>query len=259
MTPISAVIISRNEEKNIARCIKSLYGIADEIIVVDSESSDSTADICREMGCRVVSRPFSGFGAQRQFATSLARHRYILSIDADEVLSPALRNSLLKLKEKGLDHRVYRFSRMNFYCERPILHCGWYPDPQIRLFDKSYATWDLRDVFEKVIFPNSLQPFDVEGDILHYRCATSNEYHQKVISHALIGANVIAANNSSVGPLTPMLKGLKSWLHYYIGKAGILDGAEGRAICHEEYLATKKAYQTARQIIKERNRKNGQN
>ena len=252
MTPISAVIISRNEEKNIARCIKSLEGIADEIIVVDSESTDKTAEICQSMGCRVVSRPFSGFGAQRQFATSLATNRYILSIDADEVLSPALRNSLINLKEKGLDHRVYRFSRMNFYCERPILHCGWYPDPQIRLFDKSYATWDLRDVFEKVIFPDSLQPRDVEGDILHYRCITSDEYHEKMMSHALIGANVIAATNSSVGLLTPTIKGLKSWLHYYIGKGGILDGAEGRAICREEYLATKKAYKTARQIIKDR-------
>ena len=134
MTPISAVLISRNEEHRIKQCLKSLEDIADEIIVVDSFSTDKTPQICEEAGCKVVQRQFPGYGAQRQYATSLAKHRYVLSIDADEVLSPALRTSLINLKNEGLTHRVYEFTRMNFYCEEPIRHCGWYPDFQIRLF-----------------------------------------------------------------------------------------------------------------------------
>ena len=116
MTQISALIISRNEEHKIKQCLDSLEGIADEIIVVDSYSTDNTVKICEEAGCKVVQRAFPGYGAQRQYATSLATHRYILSIDADEVLSPALRTSLKKLKNEGLTHRVYSFTRMNFYC-----------------------------------------------------------------------------------------------------------------------------------------------
>ncbi len=251
MTDISAIIISRNEELNIARCIASLDGIADEIIVVDSMSSDSTAQICREMGCKVVCREFTGFGAQRQFATSLASHRYVLSIDADEVLSPALQRSLRQLKSQGLTHRIYQFSRMNFYCGQPVKHCGWYPDLQIRLFDKSYAQWNLGDVFEKVVFPGTLRPEPVDGDILHYRCVTPKEYHDKVIDHARIGAKVLATTRRSVGPAVPVLKGLKSWFECYILRGGIFDGPEGRAISREEYLSTVTAYRLARKLLKD--------
>ena len=249
MTKISAVIISRNEERRIATCIRSLRDIADEIVVVDSLSTDRTAELCREMGCRVYQRPFPGYGAQRQFATSLTTHRYVLNIDADEELSPALRKSLIRMKEEGLTHRVYQFSRMNFYCNQPILHCGWYPDIQIRLFDKTYAKWNLGDVFEKVVFPGTLTPQTVDGDILHYRCATRDEYHRKVIGHALLGGRVLASTRSSVGPLTPYIKGVKSWIECFLLRGGILDGPEGRAISREEYLSTIKAYRVARKIL----------
>lgn len=249
MTPISAVIISRNEEHRIKQCLDSLEGIADEIIVVDSFSTDKTAQICEEAGCKVVQRKFPGYGAQRQYATSLAKHRYVLSIDADEVLSPALRTSLINLKNEGLTHRVYKFTRMNFYCEEPIRHCGWYPDFQIRLFDKRYATWDLSDVFEKVIFPGTLRPEPIDGDILHYRCRTADEYHRTVVSHAMIGGKVLATKRKSVGPLLPWLKGLKSFFECYILRAGFLDGSQGYAISREEYLSTYEAYKLARKLL----------
>lgn len=250
MTPISATIIARNEEQTIAHCLESLEGIADEIIVVvDDSSTDRTAEISRDFGCRVVIREFRGFGAQRQYATSLTTHRHILSIDADEVLSPYLRENLLKAKEEGLKHRVYRFSRMNFYCDFPVLHCGWYPDFQIRLFDKSYAQWNLGDVFEKVVFPGSLRPRLIEGDILHYRCATADEYHRKVMDHARIGARVIASTRNSVPAVLPLIKGIKSWMETFVFRGGFLDGKVGRAIAREEYHSTKAAYTEAKAIL----------
>ena len=165
MEKLTATIIALNEERRLAACLESLRGVADEVVVVDSYSTDHTVAICHDYGCRVTQRHFDGFGAQRQYATSLASHRYILSIDADEVLSPALCESIIRLKEQGFAHRVYAISRLNFYCGYPVKHCGWYPDLQIRLFDKRYANWNLHDVGEKVIFRDSVRPEPVDGDI----------------------------------------------------------------------------------------------
>lgn len=255
MTPISATIIARNEEQTIGHCLESLKGIAEEIIViVDASSTDRTAEIAEKYGCKVVVRPFRGFGAQRQFATSLTTNRYVLSIDADEAISPFLRENIIKQKAEGLKHRVYHFSRMNFYCNSPVLHCGWYPDFQIRLFDKSYAQWNLGDVFEKVIFPGSLRPMRIEGDILHYRCHTPEEYHSKVMGHAHIGARVIASTRTGVPAYLPVVKGIKSWFESYILRAGILDGSVGRAISREEYLSTRAAYSEARELLEKEER-----
>ena len=144
MSKISATIITFNEEKHIARCIESLRDIADEIIVVDSFSTDRTVEICETLGCKVTRRKMKGYGAQRQYATSLTCHNYVLSIDADEELSPALRATLIKLKHENFNHRGYSFARLNFYCGTPVKHCGWYPDIQVRLFDKRYANWNLQ-------------------------------------------------------------------------------------------------------------------
>ena len=113
MEKLTATIIALNEERRLAACLESLRGVADEVVVVDSYSTDHTVAICHDYGCRVTQRHFDGFGAQRQYATSLASHRYILSIDADEVLSPALRESIIRLKEQGFAHRVYAISRVS--------------------------------------------------------------------------------------------------------------------------------------------------
>ena len=250
MSKISATIITYNEEARIEACLKSLAGIADEIIVIDSFSTDATLEICRRHGCKITQRRFPGYGAQRQYATSLTTHSYVLSLDADEELSPALRTSLLALKQEGFTHRVYAFSRLNFYCGEPIRHCGWYPDVQIRLFDKRYANWNLRDVHERVIFPDTLRPEKVDGDILHYRCSTPDEYRRVQRRHAGIRARVIATQCDSVGSLTPFLKGLNAFLKCYIGEGGILDGHEGRAISCERFASTMTAYRLARRSLR---------
>lgn len=248
MGKISAAIIARNEEHRIEQCIRSLDGVADEIVVVDSFSTDRTVEICRELGCRVVQRRFTGFGAQRQYATSLTSHSYVLSLDADEVLSPALRESLMKLKEGRFDHRVYSFSRLNFYCGRPVKQCGWYPDRQIRLFNKSYANWNLRDVFEKVIFPETLRPQAVDGDILHYRCTTPEEYRRAQQHHAGISGHVLAVQHPRIRFYQPHLNAIKAFLSTYIAEGGITGGADARAICAERYRCVLMAWRLARRL-----------
>lgn len=243
---------SYNEEKRLGATLESLAGVADEIIVVDSFSTDRTLAICQEAGCRVTQRRFDGFGAQRQYATSLATHRFVLSVDADEVLSPALRDSIVRLKTAGFGHRVYSISRLNFYCGYPVKHCGWYPDRQIRLFDKRYANWNLSDVGEKVIFRDSVRPEPIDGDILHYRCETAAQYRDVMRRHAAIKARVLAATHDSIGTLSPALHGLRAWWTTFITGGGILDGEPGREIAAESYRSETLAWQAARRLLQKK-------
>lgn len=249
MASISATILTYNEEKRIGSCLESLRDIADEIIVIDSYSSDATAEICRSFGCKVTLRRLSGYGAQRQYATSLTSHSYVLSIDADEELSPALRASLMELKKNGFDHRVYAFSRLNFYCGEPIRHCGLYPDTQIRLFDKRYANWNLHDVLEKVIFRDTVRPQLVDGDILHYLCDTPDEFLATEKRHAAIRAKVLATRCDSINPVKPYIEGAKAFFDCFLSKGGIFDGRIGNAISRQRYHSTLLAYKAARRML----------
>lgn len=244
-TLITATILTHNEMRHIGECLDSLESIADEIIVVDSLSTDGTPDICRERGCKVYSRPMAGYGAQRQYATSLATHDYVLAIDADEVLSPRLRQSLKKLKREGFKHRGYSFARLNFYCGQPVRHCGWYPDTQVRLFDRRYANWNLHDVAEKVIFRDGVRPEPVEGDILHYRCDSPEEYSNTEHAHAAIRARVLAESEIPIPPGRPWLEGVRAYLGCLIGKGGIFDGRVGAAIARQHYRSAQLAYSAA--------------
>lgn len=255
MAKLSATVLTFNEAAHIEDCIRSLQGVADEIIVVDSFSTDGTPDICRRLGCKVTQRKMAGYGVQRQYATSLTSHDYVLALDADEVLSPSLHTNIVRLKEKGFEHRGYSFPRLNFYCGIPVKHCDWYPDIQVRLFDKRYANWNLHDVAERVIFRDNVRPKLLDGDILHYRCDTPGEYRATERKHAEYLAARIADENAPIGVLTPTLQGIKNFLSCFIGQGGILDGIAGRDICIERYRSARAAYRSARE--KQREKMNG--
>ncbi len=246
MPKISATILTYNEERRIEACLESLRGIADEIIIVDSFSTDTTLDICRRYGCRISQRKLTGFGAQRQYATSLTTHPYVLAIDADEVLSPTLRTSLLRLKEHDFAHRVYSISRLNFFCGYAVKHCGWYPDRQIRLFDKRYANWNLHDVHEKVIFRDSVAPEPLDGDLLHYRCDTLMEYSRKQMKLSEVKTNRLINQKENISIIQPAIKGLRAFIGTYFREGGILDGSVGFTISRQDYFKERNAYAHAR-------------
>ncbi len=252
MDKISATIITHNEERNIERCLNSLCDVADEIIIVDSESDDRTVEICRRYGCKITVRQFTGFGSQRQYATGLATHNYVLSIDADEVLSEEMRSDILRLKAEGFTHRVYGAEIINYFGGEAVRHSGWQPSHDIRLFNKRYANWDLRDLGERVTFSDSVTPELLDGCIHHYRCADKEELRYKSRRESAIRAKVIAAKQKRIISGTAYVKAMSAWLRCEVRQMAMLDGEKGRFIASQRYASTYNAYREARKIIKQR-------
>lgn len=246
---ISATIITHNEEANIERCLSSLLGVADEIIVVDSLSDDATVDICRRYGAKITERPFSGYGSQRQYAASLASRPYVLSIDADEVLSDTVRRNIMALKDIGFAHRMYRFRVVNHICGTAMTRSGMEPTWQIRLFDRRYADWDLLAVGERLTYPAGVQPCNIEGDIHHFRCSSFQELEYKEIRNARMRGRVMAAAGISASAPMRFLHAIKEYTRCMIAQGAIFDGTAGHAIARARFLATLEAYNNAHQII----------
>lgn len=253
MSRISATIITYNEQENIERCLCSLLGIVDEVIVVDSFSTDSTVEICERYGCHIARRRFDGYGTQRQYATSLATNPYVLSIDADEVLSEDLRNNLLELKAKGFEHRVYQVRMVNRYFGRDLRHGAEGNEHRIRLFNKRYAMWNAGNVAERVTIPGDVEPALLNGHIVHYRCATVNEFLEKEKRHAMLRATQLSDKYTSIGLLTPLRKAAGAYLSNFFGGNGFLDGRMRHQIAKGHAKASKAAWTEARRIIKTRN------
>ncbi len=251
MDHLSATIITRNEEKNIERCLQALNGVADEIIVVDSYSTDRTLDICRRYGCKITNREFQGFGSQRQYATGLTTNSYVLSIDADEVLDEEIRDFLIALKQRGFDHRVYTAKIQNYFCGSPLSHSGFKPSWKVRLFNKRYANWNLRDVSDRVSYPDSVTPFRLPGAIHHYRCDSLDEFNKKENRLASLEAKVIAAANPSLSVLTPRMKATWQYVRCHLYDSAWLDGQAGFTIARRRAKTTYEAYRMARHIIGE--------
>lgn len=249
MERITATIITRNEEQNIERCLNALSGVADEIIVVDSYSTDRTLEICRRYGCKITPREFTGFGSQRQYAAGLATNSFILSIDADEVLDEDLRAAIIKLKAEGMTHRVYSVEIKNYFCQRPLNHSGFEPHSQVRLFNKRYANWNLRDVSDKVTYPESVNPAPLAGCIHHYRCASRQEFNRKENRIAALQSKALAAANSSISPLTPLMRAAAQYFHCLSSHQAYLDGSTGLYIARRRAKTVYESWRMARTIL----------
>jgi len=226
---LSVVIITKNEERNIERCFKSIVDVADEIIVVDSISTDNTIALCEKYDVKVIQRKFDGYGSQKHFATEQAIFNYILSLDADEELTKELKESILIVKESP-EYDCYSFNRRNFYCNKPIRFCGWYPDKKIRLFDKRKVNWNNREVHETIEILDKKQVLHLKGNLNHYRCSSIEEHQEKEKKYASMNADILMKQRKSVSCVTPYLKGSFRFFKTYILKLGILDGYYGYMI-----------------------------
>ena len=189
-TQLSVVIITLNEEKNIGRCLASVIDVANEIIVVDSFSTDKTQEICQQYNVNFIQRKWEGFAQTKNFANQQAKYDYVLSLDADEALSLELSNAIKKEKEKGLNG-AYEFNRLSNYCGKWIYHCGWYPDKKIRLFPKQDTQWEGDFIHEILRIKEISVVSLLKGNMLHYSYYTIREHKEKTKQYANLGADKI--------------------------------------------------------------------
>lgn len=247
---LSVVIITYNEERNIERCLKSIMDLADEVIVVDSFSTDETITICKKYNVPVVQRKFDGYGNQKQFATEQANFDYVLSLDADEELSTELKESILAAKE-NLVYDCYSFNRRNFCCNKAIRFCGWYPDKQIRMFNKQILNWNDRSVHELIEVSNKQTIFHLSGDLNHYTCSSIGEQQKKWEKYARISADIVAKKGKSISCVTPSVKYCFVFFKTYVVKLGLLDGYYGFEISRNSAKSSFYKYALARKVIRE--------
>lgn len=231
MVKITAVIITQNEARNIGRCLQSLQDIADEVVVVDSGSTDATEQICASFNVRFTPHPWEGYDGQKNFADTLASHDWILSIDADEALSPALQTSLRDFKNGSpADNEVFSVCRLNNYCGSWIHHCGWYPDEKVRLWRKGVASWD-GVVHEEIRYDRPVIKKRLAGDLLHYTYYSVADHASRQVKYATLAAQKAHQQGRKCRRCTLALKPLWTFLRNYIFKGGFLDGRAGFLVC----------------------------
>jgi glycosyltransferase involved in cell wall biosynthesis len=230
MPKISAVIITFNEELFIGKCLASLEGIADEIIVVDSNSTDGTEEICKKYNVRFIRHKFEGFRDQKNYALQFATYKHILSLDADEALSDRLRESILAIRENW-EFDGYLFNRRGNYCGTWINHSEWYPDKQLRLFYADHGSWGKLNLHEKFLMSNGARIGRLEGDLLHWPFLNRQDHMDKMYKYSLIGAEEYHKAGRKANILTPYIHFLWGFFRSYFIHKGFLDGHNGYLIC----------------------------
>jgi len=229
---LSAVIITFNEERNIRRCLDSVASVADEIIVVDSFSTDATESFCMAYAnLHFVKHVWEGYIQQKNYANSLATSDLILSIDADEALSDELAQSIQKIKNRDIENKAFSMNRLMNYCGKWIRHCGWYPDAKVRIFARGRAEWTGKKVHETLLLAEPTEIVHLDGDLLHYSFYTIEEHRRQNEKFARLSAEEI----SEAGKKTSLFKARShaAWrfIRDYIFKVGFLDGHTGLTIC----------------------------
>jgi glycosyltransferase involved in cell wall biosynthesis len=230
MIKISAVIITFNEERNIGRCLQSLEGIADEIVVVDSFSTDLTETLCLPFGVRFIKHPFDGHIQQKSWAVAQAKYDYILSLDADEALSEILRKSVMAIK-MNWQADGYSFSRLNNYLGRWIKHCGWYPDVKLRFWDRRKGGWGGKNPHDMVILQDGCRIQKINGDLLHYSYYSIQQHLDQINKFTEIAAKEGITNGKKTSLFIAVFKGIWKFKRDYFFKLGFLDGYYGFVIC----------------------------
>jgi glycosyltransferase involved in cell wall biosynthesis len=226
MPQISAVIITLNEEKYIGRCLDSLKGVADEIIVVDSYSSDATAAICERSGVRFIRHQFAGYVEQKNYALTQAKYSHILSVDADEALSDELRDSILRVKE-DFSCDGYMMSRHDNYCGRWLKHSRHNPGRHMRLFLRGKGTWKGPNPHDRFVLEPGSRKKRLKGVLLHWNYETKEEHLEKMKSFSSISAAELFKSGRRAGMFTALFHMCWSFFRTYFLGAGFLDGYLG--------------------------------
>jgi heptosyltransferase III len=248
--PISVVIITYNEEKNIDRCLESVKDIADEIVVIDSFSTDLTKTICIQHDVKFIEHAFEGYIEQKNWALTQAAHPYVLSLDADEALSDTLKKSVLEAKNNWT-HDAWYFNRMTNYCGKWIKHGRWYPDRKLRLWDIRKGRWGGYNPHDKVIMNEPATKQYLKGDILHYSYYSINQHVLQANQFTDITSVEAFKKKKKYSLLKTIFYPPIRFIRDFFISRGFLDGFEGFVVCAISAYASYLKCIKVRQLYKE--------
>ncbi len=254
MPKLSVVIITYNEEKNIGRCLESIKDIADDIVVVDSYSTDRTEAIVRSYDARFIQHPFQGHIQQKNWAITQAKYPHILSLDADEEPSDQLKESILEVK-KNWQYDGYYFNRLTSYCGKWIRHTSWYPARKLRLWDSRKGQWGGINPHDKFILEKGSSRKFLKGDLYHYSYYSIKEHIEQINKFSTIVSEAYFADNRKASYFNIFFHPIWRLFRDYIIKLGFLDGFYGLVIsvnsAHETFLKYTKLKNLYREQAKE--------
>ena len=253
MIPISVVIITFNEERNIGRCLESIKEVADDIVVLDSFSTDRTREICENYGARFLQHAFDGHIEQKNRAITHAKFPHVLSLDADEALDEQLKHEIIKVKE-NFDADGYYFNRLTNYCGKWIRHCDWYPDRKLRLWDSRKGKWTGENPHDRYELENGSTQKYLKGDLLHYSFYTIEQHMNTINKFSSIAAQMRFKKGKRFSFAKMLISPAWKFFRSYIIKGGFRDGFYGYVICknsaHSTFLKQVKLYQLWHQKAK---------
>ena len=249
MVQLSVVIITLNEEKNIRRCLSSVKDLADEIVVVDSYSSDSTEQICNEFSVRFIKQKFLGHIEQKNFALEQASNNYCLSLDADEEVTEELKQQILAIKASWKAD-AYQLSRLSSYCGKWIKHCGWYPDKKIRLFDKTKGKWKGINPHDRYEMESGATIASLKGDLLHYTFHTIDQHIEQINFFSTIAAQQAFKKGKRTNLPAILFRTWWKFFQSFVIRLGFLDGYYGYLVCKNSAHHTFLKYTTLKELQK---------
>lgn len=247
---ISGAVITFNEEENLDRCLNSLKDVCDEIVIIDSFSTDNTQEIAVRYGGTFIQNEFSGFVEQKNFAMEACTHDWVLSLDADEELSDELKKSIQEVKKNG-NAEGYIISRLNNYCGKFIHHGAWYPDAKIRFWNRQKGRWQGDKVHEVVEMQKGSSKERLKGDILHYSYKNEQEHRERIVKYAMLSAEELAKKKKPFPLLNMFFNPGFKFVKEYFFRGGWQDGAAGFKIAYLNGYATFLKYHFSRKIRKE--------
>ena len=245
---ISAVIITFNEERNIARCMASVKAVADDIVVVDSYSTDATERIAREHGARFVQHKFEGHIEQKNWAITQAKHPWVLSLDADEALDDELARSILAVKQGQAAADGYTMARLTNYCGTWIRHGGWYPDTKLRLWDSRKGQWGGTNPHDRYELEKGARTAPLKGNILHYSYHSISDHVKQADYFTTIAAHALHAHGKRAPVPKLLLSPIVKFISCYLLRGGFRDGFHGFVIARISAQATFWKYAKLRQL-----------
>jgi glycosyltransferase involved in cell wall biosynthesis len=226
MQKISVVIICKNEEEEIGRCLQSIEGLTDDIVVLDNGSEDDTKNIIRKSRARLIEASWEGFGKTKNKATKLAKYDWVLNLDADESIDEELKRELLNLPLNN-DNEVFEIKFKNFLGNKYVRFGEWGGDKHIRVFNRKKANWNEARVHEGLMLPAGVQVKKLNGFVLHYTVRNVGEFAEKMRRYAILNAEKYFEQGKKSSWINIYAGPLFSFIKYYIFKGGFLDGWAG--------------------------------